>query len=82
MVRKGLNSLIILGICTLWKHRNRCVFDGVVPNMAACLSQADEERRVWELAGAKGISFLMAHVMCGRTYARRARDVRRAGQAQ
>jgi hypothetical protein len=38
------------------------VFDGVAPNMAACLTQADEERRVWELAGAKGISFLMAQL--------------------
>jgi hypothetical protein len=27
--RKGLNSLIILVIWFLWKHRNACVFDGV-----------------------------------------------------
>jgi hypothetical protein len=39
---------------------NRCVFDGVAPNLDACLAQADEERKVWELAGAKGISFLLA----------------------
>jgi hypothetical protein len=30
--------------------------------MAACLTQADEERRVRELAGTKGISFLMAQL--------------------
>jgi hypothetical protein len=58
--KKGLNSTIILGAWILWKHRNRYVFDGDAPSLAAALSQADEERSVWEMAGAKGISFLMA----------------------
>jgi hypothetical protein len=62
LVRKGLNSLIILGAWTLWKHRNQCVFDGVAPSSAASLAQANEERRMWELAGAKGISFLMVQL--------------------
>jgi hypothetical protein len=52
--KKGLNSLIILGAWTLWKHRNRCVFYGIAPNLVAAVSQADEERRIWELAGARG----------------------------
>jgi hypothetical protein len=60
--RKGLNSIIILGAWTISKHRNRCVFDGIAPNLVACLSQADEERKMWELDGAKGISFLMAQL--------------------
>jgi hypothetical protein len=59
--RKGLNSMIILGAWILWKHRNRCVFDGAAPSLVAALSQADDERSAWEMAGAKGISFLMAH---------------------
>jgi hypothetical protein len=58
--KKGLNSTIILGAWILWKHSNRCVFDGDAPSLAAALSQADEERSVCEMAGAKGISFLMA----------------------
>jgi hypothetical protein len=60
--KKGLNSLVILGASTLWKHRNRCVFDGASPNLAATLNQAEEERVVWELAGAKGITFLVAQL--------------------
>jgi hypothetical protein len=27
VARRGLNALIILGVWTLWKHRNICVFD-------------------------------------------------------
>jgi hypothetical protein len=38
------------------------VFDGVSPNLAVALSQAEEERVVWELVGAKGITFLMAQL--------------------
>jgi hypothetical protein len=36
------------------------VFDGIGPNLAAALEQADEERRMWELAGAMVISALSA----------------------
>jgi hypothetical protein len=59
---KGLKSIIILGAWAIWKHRNRCVFDGIAPNLDACLSQADGERKMWELAVAKGISLLMAQL--------------------
>jgi hypothetical protein len=59
--KKGLNSIIILCAWTIWKHRNRCIFNGVTPNLTACLTKA-EERKMWELAGAKGISFLLAQL--------------------
>jgi hypothetical protein len=38
--KRGLNSLIVLGAWTIWKHRNRCVFDGINPNMAEVLALA------------------------------------------
>jgi hypothetical protein len=56
--KKGLNSLVILGAWTfffdpmgawtLWKHCNQCVFDGASPSLATALSQAEEERAVWD----------------------------------
>jgi hypothetical protein len=58
----SLNSFVILGAWTLWKHSNQCVFDDASPNLVAALSQAEEERAVWELAGAKEITFLMAQL--------------------
>jgi hypothetical protein len=61
-VQNGLNSLIILGAWTLWKHRNRCVFDGIAPSLTTTISQAKKEKKTWELAGAKGISFLVAQL--------------------
>jgi hypothetical protein len=54
--------LINLGAWKLWKHRNRCVFDGVAPSLAAAFRQAEEEMVVWELAGATEITFLMAQL--------------------
>jgi hypothetical protein len=65
MVKKGLNSLISLGAWMIWNHRNRCVFDGQTPSLPSILRQADDERRLWELAGAKGLSFLAASLTNG-----------------
>jgi hypothetical protein len=54
--------LVILGTWTLWKHHNHRVFDAMMPNLAVGLAQAVEEEKIWELAGAKGVSFLMAQL--------------------
>jgi len=32
LIQKGLNSLIV-GAWTLWNHRNRCVFYGIIPSL-------------------------------------------------
>jgi hypothetical protein len=58
ILRKGINSLIILGAWTLWTYRNRCVFDGATPSVAGALALAEDETRSWSLAGARGLSLL------------------------
>ena len=65
LTRQGLNSLIILGAWAIWKHRNCCIFDGISPSVTDVLAQGCDERHMWELAGAKGISFLMAPLTGG-----------------
>jgi hypothetical protein len=56
--RKGFNSLVVLGVWVIWKHRNMCVFNGVVPNVQVALLVAREEALLWTMAGAKGMSLL------------------------
>jgi hypothetical protein len=63
MVKKGLNSLIILRAWMIWNHRNRCIFDGVAPSLSSIPLQIDDERRSWELAGARGLSYLAAPLL-------------------
>ena len=65
LVKKGINSLIILGAWTLWTHRNRCVFDGAAPNVTGALAVAEDDRRSWSLAGARGLSLLDALAPAG-----------------
>jgi hypothetical protein len=63
LTRKGLNSLIILGAWILWNHRNQCVFDGAASNMVESLIHFGDERRVWMMAEARGLSHLMAPLL-------------------
>ncbi|GJN24420.1 hypothetical protein PR202_gb12158 [Eleusine coracana subsp. coracana] len=61
MLQKGLNSIIILGAWTLWRHHNDCVFNGRAPSMATDLIMAGEEKSMWAIAGAKALSGLDVH---------------------
>jgi nuclear pore complex protein Nup210 len=58
IVLQGINYLIILGAWTVWTHRNRCVFNGAGPDIARALIIAGEERNLWSVVGARGISLL------------------------
>jgi hypothetical protein len=50
-VKKGLNSLVILGVLALWKHRNNCVFNGVPPSLATVLIMTGDKSNFWCMAG-------------------------------
>jgi len=39
---------------------NRCVFDGANPSLPTSISAFREELLQWSLAGAQGVSFLLA----------------------
>jgi nuclear pore complex protein Nup210 len=60
---QGINSLIILGAWTVWTHRNSqqvCFLNGAATYIVRALIIAGEERKLWSLAGARGISLLTA----------------------
>jgi hypothetical protein len=59
-VRKGLNSLVILGAWSIWRRRDDCIFNGSVSNVNVALRLARDEAYCWSLAGAKGFSLLTA----------------------
>jgi hypothetical protein len=60
IARGGLNTLIILGTWTVWNHKNKCVFEGANPNIGGSLILLGEECHLWMLAGARGLSHVMA----------------------
>ena len=61
-VKKGLNSIIIMVAWSLWNHDNRCVFDGVQPNLREDLSSIREELHLWGFAGARGLTHILAQL--------------------
>ena len=56
--KKGVNSLIILGAWTIWKHRNACVFEGIAPLVDSIMQDLKDEHNLWCLAGAKKLQGL------------------------
>jgi hypothetical protein len=57
-LKEGLNTLLILGAWTIWRHRNDCIFNGSPPRLSTTLAMAMEEERGWCMAGAKWLSLL------------------------
>jgi hypothetical protein len=47
----------------IWSHQNRCIFEKEAPNLIGALVMAGEERKLWVLAGAKGLNFLTAPLL-------------------
>jgi hypothetical protein len=43
IVVEGLNSLIIVGFWTLWNHKNDCVSEMLIPDVASTIRKAGEE---------------------------------------
>ena len=60
-IQKGLNSLIILGAWTIWRHRNECVFNGKSPHLPTALVMVGDDLWRWNVAGARGLALLTAH---------------------
>jgi hypothetical protein len=58
--RRGFNTLVVLGAWTIWKTRNDAVFNGVAPKDDRALLLAREQAELWMLAGAKGLSVVVA----------------------
>jgi len=51
-IQKSLNSLIIQGAWSIWKHTNECVFNGVAPRISKALTLLVRSARygVWQEA--------------------------------
>jgi hypothetical protein len=64
-VKKGLNSLIILGAQSLWRYRNNCVFNGASPLLASVLNMARDEAWNWTMGGTKGIPLVASQTTLG-----------------
>ena len=64
--RKGLNSLVILVAWSIWKLRNRCVFDSCHPDTHLVLQEINEQATLWKMAGANALRELLA-LLLGRS---------------
>jgi hypothetical protein len=53
--KKGLNSLMMLVVWWLWKHRSACVFENASPSTSRILQAIEEDAKLWCLAGAVGL---------------------------
>jgi hypothetical protein len=58
-------AALLLGAWPIWKMLDRCIFDGNPPRVYEALSLAVEELRDWSLAGAKGVTQLLALLLDG-----------------
>jgi hypothetical protein len=64
MARKGLNSLVILTAWSIWKLRNRSIFDGCQPRTQLVLQEVAEQATLWKMAGAEVLGELLQRGEC------------------
>jgi hypothetical protein len=57
-VKKGFNSLVVLGAWRIWKYSSNCVFDGASPSVSRVLQEIRDEMGHWCLAGVSGLRAL------------------------
>jgi hypothetical protein len=55
---KYFNSVIILGVCLLWKHHNSCIFDGTSPHLNKLEQKFSEEHHLSCLASVNSLRAL------------------------
>ena len=60
---RGFNTLVVLGAWTIWRTRNDVVFDRIAPSVDRALLLGRDEAELWMLAGAKGLSAVVAVVL-------------------
>jgi hypothetical protein len=53
LLRKALDSMTLLILWMVWKHRNACVFDHARPSAGNLISQIKDKVAAWVRAGAK-----------------------------
>lgn len=53
--RAGFNTIVLLVSWWLWKHRNACVFDHMVPSVERIAQDIANDAVLWCQAGAKGL---------------------------
>jgi hypothetical protein len=56
--KKGINSLSILVVWSIWKHRNDYVLKGVSPSINTILGAIKDNLSLWGLASAKRLQEL------------------------